>query len=437
MVSAAAMTGRIAHLLHRLEASRIALVWIFALYIGLRAGAILMDVTPSSDAAWYFSRAQMLADGRGYLGDHGQPTAYWPPGWPLALSLAFRAFGASVGTVGLFNLACSVLAGWLTLDLARTLFRSELAARLALLALAVYPNAILYVPLALTEVFYTTLLLAGCWLLIVRKGAVRIVLAGLVFGVATLVKAQTLVVVPLIFAIGLFRAPDVLRRIPGIAARFVVLIAFAALVVAPWTFRNHAVLGAWVPVSTNGGATLITGNNDTARGGFTPEDPVVRNLEARTDLDELAYDKEATRLAKEWIAAHPARFVMLMPMKLARLWGPDGEGQWAYETGSPAYAAAPMAFTALRVANQLWYYALLALFAIALPLMVRQRRRAGERLVDWWLLPYGIALYPSAIAMVFSGQSRFHYPVMPFVCMAAAWVVAHYAAELRRSSERR
>jgi len=41
--------------------------------------------------------------------------------------------------------------------------------------------------------------------------------------------------------------------------------------------------------------------------------------------------------------------------------------------------------------------------------------RQGERVIDWWLLPYGIALYPSAIPMVFSGQSRFHYPVMPFV----------------------
>lgn len=406
--------------------SRGALFALFALFIGLRALAILLDVTPSSDAAWYYSRADMLANGLGYQGDHGEPTAYWPPGWPLALSVAFRAFGTSTVVVGLVNLAFAGLAAWLTLDLGRKLFASELAGRTALLLLAVYPNSILYVPLALTEVFYTTLLLAACWLLIARKGGLRLVLAGLVFGMATLVKAQTLVMVPLICLIGLLRDDEIWARIPGIIARAAFLIGVAALVVAPWTIRNHRELGAWVAVSTNGGITLLTGNNDTARGGFTPEDPVVKALDARTDLDEMEYDAEAKRLGVEWVKAHPAQFVKLMPMKLLRLWGPDGEGQWAYETDSPAYKAAPWAFTALRAVNQLWYLALLALFAVAAVLMIHIRRAAGTRVIDWWVLPYGVALYPSAIAMVFSGQSRFHYPVMPFVCVAAGWVIARW-----------
>ncbi len=414
--------------------SRGALIALFALFAALRAAAILLDVTPTSDADWYYTRAAMLAEGLGYLGNNGLPTAYWPPGWPMAMSLAFRVLGTSVVTVGLFNLASAVLAGWLTYDLARRLFGSELGARAALLLLAVYPNSILYVPLALTEVFYTTLLLAGCWLLIARKGALRLVFAGLVFGIATLVKAQTLVVIPLICLIGLLRDGNVVRRTPGVVARGAFIIAVAAMVVAPWTIRNHNAMGAWIPVSTNGGITLLTGNNDSARGGFTPDDALVKALDARTGLSEMEYDAEASRLGKEWIKAHPAQFLKLMPMKLFRLWGPDGEGQWAYETGSPAWKAAPWAFTLLRVANQLWYFALLGLFGGAAVLMIHQRRASGERVIDWWLLPYGIALYPSAIAMVFSGQSRFHYPVMPFVCMAAGWVLTVWM-ERRASRE--
>ncbi len=335
--------------------SRGALIALFALFAGLRAAAILLDVTPTSDADWYYTRAAMLAQGLGYLGNNGAPTAYWPPGWPMAMSLAFRALGTSTLTVGLLNLASAVLAGWLTYDLARRLFGSELSGRIALLLLALYPNSILYVPLALTEVFYTALLLAGCWLLIARKGAARLVFAGLVFGIATLVKAQTLVVIPLICLIGLLRDGQVVRRTPGVIARGAFIIAVAALVVAPWTIRNHSVMGAWIPVSTNGGITLLTGNNDSARGGFTPDDRLVKALDARTGLNEMEYDAEASRIGKEWIKAHPAQFLKLMPMKLLRLWGPDGEGQWAYETGSPAWKAAPWAFTLLRAANQVWY----------------------------------------------------------------------------------
>ena len=412
---------------------------LFALFIGLRVLAILCAVTPSSDADWYYGHAAQLAAGLGYLDSHGHPTAYWPVGWPWLLSLGFRLGGVSIWTVGAVNLFAAVGSGWLVLDLARRLGGSEGAARLALALFAVYPNAVFYVPLALTEVMYTALLLLGVWLLVARDGWAWAsgratgkgrgwgwtIGAGLVFGLATLVKAQTLVIVPVIFAIMLWREPGAMRRIPGVTLRALAVLAAAGLVIAPWTLRNHRVLGEWVMVSTNGGITLLTGNNDTARGGFTPDDPLVRALDARAGLDEVTYDRAAKALGLAWIETHPARFATLMPLKVWRLWGPDGEGLWAYETGSPAWRAAPLAFRVLRGVNQILYWAMLALFLIA-PLRLFRRRG-----IDWWLLTYGVAAYPTAIAMVFSGQSRFHYPAMPFVVVIAAWWIADEARRAR------
>lgn len=411
--------------------TRAALVALWVLFVLPRAAALLIAPLPTSDADWYYSRGAMLAAGIGYLGNNGAPTAYWPPGWPMALSAAFRLLGTSVWSVGLLNLACAALSGWLLYDLARRITGTEGAGRVALLLYAIYPNAIGYVPLALTEVFYTTLLLAICWLLVARTGRAAFVLAGLLLGMATLVKAQTLVVVPLILAIELLRAPGFWRRLPAALGQFALLVALAGVVVAPWTMRNQRVLGHTVLVSTNGGITLYTGNNDSARGGFTPEDAGVKALETRSDLDEVAYDAEAKRRGVEWIKAHPARFAALMPLKLAKLWTTDGEAQWAYETGLAGYARWDGAFHAVRIANQLYYLVLLAAFAAAAALQLVRRWRGRERLVDWWLLPVGIAAYPSAIAMVFSGQSRFHFPAMPFVCIGAAWLIADIAARRR------
>ena len=407
-----------------------ALVLLWALFLIPRAALILLEVTPTSDADWYYKRAGELAAGLGYLGKTGEPTAFWPPGWPMALSLAFRLLGTSVTTLGLFNLACAALSAWLVLALGRRISGSELAARLGLLLLAVYPNAIAYVPLALTEVFYTTLLLAICWLLVDQRSRLAFVAAGLLLGVAVLVKAQTLAVIPLIFGVGLLRKPGFFRALPRAAMQMALLAALAACAVAPWTWRNHVVMGEWIAVSANGGITLYTGNNDTARGEFAPDDPGVKKLFAR-NLHELQYDAEAKRLGKEWIRAHPLGFLKLMPLKFFHLWRTDGEAQWFYELGYRRYAEFEMLFRAVRVANQLWYWGLLAGFAIAAVAIPRRRRRQGRRIAGWWLLPYGIAVYPSAVAMIFSGQSRFHYPVMPFICIVSGLLLAQWLTTRR------
>jgi hypothetical protein len=410
--------------IERFATSPSALMAIWAIFIGLRLAMLLIPVAPSSDAEWYVLRAIGLAAGQGYLDNAGAPTAFWPAGWPMAMSVLFRLTGPSVLAVGLFNLASAVLTGYLALLLGRRLFGGEAAARLGLLLFAVYPNAIGYVPLALTEVFYTALLLLGCWLVIGRRSLLWLVAAGVVFGFATLVKAQTLVMVPLLFAIDWLRDRDIWRRLPRLVGQGALVLAMAALTVLPWTVRNHVQLGHWIAVSTNGGFTLLTGNNDTATGDYTPNDPTVTALMARRDLDEVTRDAEAKRLGMQWIAANPGGFLALAPRKLARLWLPDGEAEWGYQAGAPSYARFELLYRAVRVANQAYYALLMLGFAAAFVVMMIRRRAAHQRWVDWWLLPWGVAAYPSFIAVVFSGQSRFHYPVMPFVCLACGWLLA-------------
>ncbi|MBB4857892.1 4-amino-4-deoxy-L-arabinose transferase-like glycosyltransferase [Novosphingobium chloroacetimidivorans] len=424
-------------LLDRFATSPRALWAIWSVFIGLRLLVLLIPVAPSSDAEWYVLRATSLAAGQGYLDNAGQPTAFWPAGWPMAMSVLFRVTGPSLLALGLFNLASAVLTGWLALALGRRLFGSEAAARIGLLLLAIYPNAIGYVPLGLTEVFYTALLLLGCWLVIARKSALWLVGAGLVFGFATLVKAQTLVMVPLLFAIDWLRAGDVWRRLPKLIGHAALVLGVAALTVLPWTLRNHAQLGHWVAVSTNGGFTLLTGNNDSATGDYTPDDTTVTALMARRDLNEVSRDAEAKRLGLQWIAEHPGRFVALAPRKLMRLWLPDGEAEWAYQAAAPSYPRFELLYRAVRVANQAYYMLLMLGFAAAFVAMTIRRRAEGQRWVGWWLVPWGVALYPSLIAVVFSGQSRFHYPVMPFVCLACGWLAADLLARFSQTRHSR
>jgi hypothetical protein len=403
---------------------------LFVVFLVPRALVLLLAVEPTSDAAWYFNRAVALVAGHGYS-EGGVLTAYWPPGWSLTLSVVFNLFGTSVVAAQIFNLACSLLIAWLTMDLGHRLFSSAVAGRVALFLLAIYPNNIGYVPLVMTEVFYTMLLLLGCWLLVVYESVFALILAGLIFGLATLVKAQSIIVIVFIFAIDFLRKFDVHQiRNDLIKATIVMAITFA--VISAWSYRNYQIFGEFVLVSTNGGLTLLTGNNPSARGDYTYDDPLVTSLH-RSVATQVEVDKEAKHRAIEWIKQNPGRFVVLMPLKIFRLWAPDGEAEWAFQAGYGNYNAYVFWFRTIRYLNQAYYSLLLAGFAWAGVLLFSGKLKLSESRIDRWALPYAVALYPTMIALVFSGQSRFHYPVMPFVVMGCGWLISTRCSPLRIS----
>lgn len=407
-------------LLHWLAGPR-AVRALFVLYLIPRVAILFLDLEPFSDATWYFHRAVGLAAGYGYS-EGGVLTAYWPPGWPLTLGLLFKFFGDSIIAAQFFNLACSLATAWLTLDLGRRLFNSELAGRVALFLLAVYPNNVGYVPQLMTEVFYTLLLLTGCWLLMVTASGWALFLAGLVFGLATLVKAQSLVALPLVFAIEMLRDKITLKKALRVLNKAAIVFTLAIAVVLPWSYRNYKIFGEWILVSTNGGLTLLTGNNPSARGGYTPADLSVTSI-PRSVATQVEVDKEARRRAVQWIKENPGQFVALLPLKVFRLWAPDGEAEWGFQAGYRYYDIHAFWFRAVRYLNQAYYFCLLLGFVVAGALLFGRKIIISQAHVDWWALPYAVAFYPTLIAVIFSGQSRFHYPVMPFVVMSCGWLI--------------
>lgn len=422
------MNGLLFRLEHLLLARR-AVPILLLIFLLPRIGVLFFHVAPTSDAGWYFNQAMGLARGVGYA-EGGVPTAYWPPGYPLALSLIFKIFSPSLLAAQLFNIACAVASAWLVLDLGRRAFSSEVTGRAALLLLAIYPNSIGYIPLLFTETFYTALLLGGCWIIVVCRGLKRLFLAGVLFGIATLVKAQSLVVIPMIFLVSVLREQAESRNYKKMVMEIALTIVFAAFIVFPWSYRNHQVFGEWIAVSTNGGMTLLTGNNPSARGDYTPDDPLVTSI-PRTVATQVEVDREAKRRAINWITSNPEKFIGLIPLKIFRLWAPDGESEWFWQRGFKAYDRYEFWFRVVRVVNQVYYVALIVGFLIAGYLLFSGWLKAPKSKIDWWALPYFVALFPTAIAVVFSGQSRFHFPIMPFIMMVNGWLIFAENSPLR------
>jgi 4-amino-4-deoxy-L-arabinose transferase-like glycosyltransferase len=391
------------------------------LFLILRLGLLLLvPVEQFSDAAWYLNRAQGIASGEGYS-EGGHPTAFWPVGYPGMLAILLYFFGNSALVGQLANLVFATASLLLAHNIATRLFRNDFSANLAVLLFAIYPNNIAYTPLLFTEVYITFLLLLGFYLFVVKRTWPWTLLLGLIFGLAALTKPQ------MVFVPGLLVLLEMIfcRRERGLGTfrqlfiKGMVIYAVMAACLIPWAVRNTLVFDKVVLISTNSGFTLLTGNNPSANGGYVADDPLVKQRHFSV-ADQVVADKRAKALAMEWISNNPDRFFALIPQKFWRLWIKDGEGEWAWQAGYKHYEEYRLIFRSVRVLNQLYYIALLTLFATSLYWLGKRRKEIGWPHV---LFIYVFVIYLTLISIVFSGQPRFHFPAMPWIIIYAAWAI--------------
>lgn len=228
-------------------------------------------------------------------------------------------------------------------------------------------------------------------------------LCGLMAGGTTLLRAATLLFVPLAGAWFLW------KRQPAALASFALGVA---LVLGPWTARNVAHYGRPVIVASDGGVTFWTGNNALAIGeGDMAANPHLKiaskELRARyPGLNEEQMEPIYFRESFTWIREHPVDWLVLMTKKVFYLIVPIGP---SYTLHSPRY-----------------YVASLISLVVLVPMAVIGLRRLGPRrgrLVGMWLL----AAAAVATCLVFFPQERFRIPVLDpalILCASGVWLAA-------------
>jgi hypothetical protein len=406
----------------------------------LRLGLVFaVDNRPVADAEWYYARATELAEGRGYAqprlvgtADGAEwvrtPTAYWPVGYPAFLGGVFALFGASPLVGKLANVAIGLAVLLLMHWLARTLSGSERVARVTLAALALHPNQIAYSALLYAEPLFLLLILAGIAALMKARGPATwgwACLAGGVFGAASLVKPQALLVPACL--VGWVLARDWLGNRPA-RPRFgptmtlaLVVHAGLALAIAPWVARNHRLFDRHV-ISNNGGWNLLLGNHSNASGRYMDElgtsFPDIPDPPQNEALSDIAAGDAAFRFMRE----HPIEAVALLLRKLAHLYIKDVEGfYWIGEGLAEKRMATERAVFAAKVVAQTYYGIVLVLFVTWMFSMFAHRKWLGtfqafpEQSLGLLLITYFTLVY-----LPFFGESRFHFPAVPWMIFYAA-----------------
>lgn len=378
---------------------------------------LIAPVHPVSDFLWYFKRATWLAEGFGYIATIDAPTAFFPVGYPAFLAGIFVIFGPSLVAAKAANILISTLTIWIVYQLTARMLTTENPRRARIqkttvLLFALFPSQILYTALVSDSALFQFLLCGGVLVLLpARPGLGRLTSGGIIFGLATLTRPYTILVPAVVMVIRGARA--------GFADRMgrqalVYAVAFAVLI--PWGFRNARELGGFVLVSTNGGVNLLIGNGAGATGSFTAAPLAPFN---ETDLSEYEVDRLAWSLGKKAILEDPLRFVGLVPKKILYMFADDAQAlRWNLRGLRPDQV--PIRYSLLEYvgmgAVQLYYMIVLLGSLAFIALGVRRGLFQREvSAIGFWIM----AVF-TCVAIVFFGDSRFHFPLTPFLCFYAA-----------------
>jgi hypothetical protein len=370
------------------------------------------------DEREYLALAQSLADGRGlrYPPDLDTGTTQQfgrAPGYPLFLAAigAGAPADATPARVKVAQSALGALAVWM-LGLIALACAGPRAGAIAAGLAAVYPPLVWIPSYVLSETLYMPLAL-GCVLLLgaararadaersPRGGGALAMAAGLVAGIAILVRPGMVLFLPVVAAWLL------LRRRWSLALAVCVS---AVMVVAPWTLRNLREYGRFVPVATEGGVTFWTGNHPLAIGeGDLAANPRIKADEiafraAHPGLSSAELEPLYYRAAFEQIAAHPGWWIGLLCKKAFYTFVPVGPSYTLHSTRYLVASVLPYALLAPL--------ALMGLFRLA---------RRGSAATPLLLLALSVVL----TSLVFFPQERFRIPVLdPTVIVCAAAVLA-------------
>ena len=389
-----------------------------------------------SDALSYHEWAASLAEN----GLASEPVFHQSPLFPLILGWIYDLVSepSRPAAAILFQVLCSSLAIALLVPLGRLYFGSTaVGVAAALLALAHGPVAfhamkLLPVPLALATQAGGLVLLGQARASNRRREAVA---CGLVWGLAIVSRAETLLFLPLVLIALWFPAQSgVPSRGGHRSGRLLACLAGAILVLAPVTLHN-AKRGDFVLVASSAGENLFIGNQRGAEGGHQPLHPQAGDLFSQRALARIVAEEELgaglrpSQVSAYWrgravdeVLAAPGEWIRLEARKLGRLLDP----------GDPADIYS-FVLERKRFLSTLWALPLppLAIWLLALPALGLALLRFPRRV---WPLAAFAALH-AAVLLAFFVSSRLRLPLLfalvPFAAFAAvegwkSWVAGRH-----------
>ena len=359
-----------------------------------------------ADAVFYYGSAQSLAAGDGFLNPlSGRHSALLGPGYPFALASLVAVFGSHLIVAKLFNVFLGAATAVLVYVLA-TRIRDQRTGIVAGVLTALFPSQVFFSTVLMTEVFFVALSAALVVLLLMwvvekeRLAVWQVMAVGLLVGFMSLVRVEAVLLGPAVVVLWKLsgrRWGEVLRFAP-------LLLVGMVVVIGPWTARNYARFDEFI---------LVRSSSDTP----------VRAL--RAGLDPHYGERLTSRFWREasppigdslvHYGTHPWEVFTRFGSKLDDLFGHDDDFRWMQGFYDPP-PLSPRQETLWRNVGNGYYVAvgLVVLAGVPLWFSARDKRLL---IVLWFVITW------SLIHLIFIPTARYHYPVIPMMCVLAAIVL--------------
>ncbi len=371
----------------------------------------------AGDAEGYWMLARHIAHGEDFAIYDPPRYVERMPGFPLLLAAGMKLLGENALALRLLLAAVGTLACGLVFCLGRELV-DRTTGLIACLLAAISPTFIVFSVLLLSETLFATMLLASLLALarLMRAdqrdryraipgdskrlgrfdtaSAWRAIVAGVLCGMATLVRPTWILVGPACALIDVVRSRLAARQLVQAGLLLLGLVA----ILAPWTIRNGRVTGHFVPTTLWMGPSLYDGLSPQATGDSDMRFIETDGLYARHDVPDFEFQADAhyRRAAIDFAWRNPGRAIELGCHKLWRFVNPFPNAKqfanWAVWWGVGLFEA-PVLLLAVAGA---WRWRTLA------------GNWCGE--VGPIILTAGPVLYFALIHTVFVGSVRYRLP---------------------------
>jgi hypothetical protein len=372
---------------YRRDIIRLGIIVVVAIIIRLLALTYIPTELRLDNSTYQYAVTTIMKDG--IISNH-----FIMPLYPILLTLLGGGLKAEV-IIGITSGAISVILTW---ALAQALFKDKKSGLVAAGVMAIYPMAIFYSAIGMTESVFIPLVL-GAFLALHQN---RTSLASILFVLSILTRPVMDVFAPFV----IFWNALVIRK-TGFSRAFRDLMVyglFYALIMSPWWYHNMKKYDQFVRLNYGFGLVLYAGNNvkNTSGGSIGGID---YNLEdifgddrfldyTLSEQDQMLRDK-----AIKYIMQNPSNFFKIASLKFIRF--------WRLLPYTPIVGGS--------IAAKITTLSLLPILLLACITLVTRRKNIMS-----FTPILGFIAFLTLVHMITIGSIRYRYPLEPLLIVFAA-----------------